>query len=224
MKITMMVLALATVMSTMLGCSHKGQIKEVNDQIDVRGKLGDKDIGIDENDKAVIQESIAVEDELRTMTWKNYEADRKLKSEREQLTTCRTDLADPRLGGNKQIEAVPAIEVTENQGKVDEKMGVASNGQIKLVKRTMLEEKLENQKQYNESLNGLLTTVSQSRENCERELGYARVAKGLPAERYTAQGHYGPEGNFIVNRKAEHNLDDAFRIRGMESQVAEETK
>ncbi len=60
--------------------------------------------------------------------------------------------------------------------------------------------------------------LSSHRENCERELGYVRVAHGLPAERYNALGYYGPQGNFIVTRPAERNLDDAFRI------LAEQTR
>jgi hypothetical protein len=207
------ILALALV----VGCSSK-KLKPVDENIDVKAKMGNSDIGINEDEDAVIQESVAVEDELRKLTWQNYETERKLKSEREELIRCRTDLADPRLSGNKKLEPIPELQISEDLSKVQQKLGITKSGRIKVVKKEFLQDRMDKETRYKESIESLLNVLADHRQNCERDLGYVRVQHGLPAQRYTAEGYHGPKGNFVVTRPAEKNLDDAFRI------LAEQTR
>jgi hypothetical protein len=200
-----------------VGCASK-KLKPVDEKIDVKAKMGDKEIGINEDEDAVIQESVAVEDELRKLNWQNYETERKLKSEREDLIRCRSELADPRLGGNKKMDPIPELEISEDLSKVQQKLGITQSGRIKVVKKEFLTDRMEKETRYRDSLNSLLKVLEGHRKECERDLGYVRVQHGLPAERYPAIGHYGPQGNYIVTRPAEKNLDDAFRI------LAEQTR
>jgi hypothetical protein len=199
------------------GCASK-KLKQIDEEIDVKATMGSKEIGLNDSEEAVIQESVAVEDELRKLTWQNYETERKLKSEREELIRCRTDLADPRLGGNKKLEPIPELELSKDLSKIQAQLGITKNGRIKVVKKEYLKDRMEKEERYRDSLDSLLNVISAQRVNCERDLGYVRVQHGLPSDRYPAQGYYGPEGNFIVTRAAERNLDDAFRI------LAEQTR
>ncbi|MGZ3704568.1 MAG: hypothetical protein ACXWP1_00985 [Bdellovibrionota bacterium] len=201
----------ALILTVLPACSsHK--VKPVDEPLDVKGKMGDTEIGMNKDDQAVVQDQVAVEDELRTMTWKNYEAERKIKQNREDLIQCRTDLADPRLGGNKKLDSIPDLAMKEDMGKQDEKIGLTQTGRIKVVKKQFLDEKIEKQREWAESLDKVGKEVEQQRVDCERDLGYKRVEHGLPADRYPALGYYGPQGNFVVTRPAEHTLDDAFKI------------
>lgn len=198
-------------------CASK-KIDKVDEKLDVKATMGDKEIGLNDDEEAVIQESVAVEDELRKLTWVNYEKERKLKSERDFLIRCRTDLADPRLSGNKKLEPIPELEMSKDLSKVQQKLGITDNGRIKVIKKEFLKDRMEKEEKYTESLDHLTKVIEQHRVDCERDLGYVRVQHGLPSERYPAIGHYGPQGNFIVTRPAERNLDDAFRI------LAEQTR
>ncbi len=101
---------------------------------------------------------------------------------------------------------------------MQEKIGITQNGRIKVVKKQFINERIEKEREYRESLEKLVKVIQENRVECERDLGYVRVAHGLPSLRYTAEGYYGPHGNFIVTRPAERNLDDAFRI------LAEQTR
>jgi hypothetical protein len=200
------------------GCASK-KLKPADEVVDVRAHMGQNtEIGLDDEDDAVIQQSTAVEDELRKTTWLNYETERKLKQEREDLIRCRADLADPRLSGNKRLDPIPELEVTQDLSKVQQKIGVTRSGRIKVVKKEYLNDRMEKETQYKDSLESLLKVISNHREECERDLGYVRVQHGLPSSRYPAEGYYGPKGNFIVTRPAEKNLDDGFRI------LAEQTR
>lgn len=199
------------------GCASK-KLKPVDENLDVKAKMGSKEIGLNDDEEAVIQENVAVEDELRKLTWQNYETERKLKSEREELIRCRTDLADPRLSGNKKLEPIPELEIAKDLSKVQQQLGITQNGRIKVIKKEYLTDRMEKEERYRESLDSLLNVISVQRVNCDRDLGYMRVQHGLSSERYPAQGYYGPEGNFIVTRPAERNLDDAFKI------LAEQTR
>lgn len=214
MKRSLFVLVL---MVALPACSSN-KIKPVDEPIEVKGKMGDQEIGINEDNEGIIQDSVAVEDELRALGWKNYETERKLKRERADLVQCRTELADPRLGGNKKLDRIPELEISGNLSKVQEKIGLTQNGRIKVVKKQFINERIEKEREYRESLDKLVKVIQENREECERDLGYVRVAHGLPAQRYSAQGYYGPQGNFVMTRPAEKNLDDAFKI------LAEQTR
>lgn len=194
------------------GCASK-KLKPVEEQIDVKANVGNKEIGLNQEEEAVIQETVPVEDELRALTWQNYEIERKLKAEREDLIRCRTDLADPRLSGNKELETIPELEITDDLSKVQQKLGITPSGRIKVIRKEFLVDKIEKENRYKDSLESLLKVISQHQKNCERELGYIRVQHGLPSKRYQAEGFLGPEGNFIVTRASEKNLDDAFKIQ-----------
>jgi len=209
---------LGIVLIALLSACASKKLKPIDETIDVKAKMGDKEIGINEDEDAVIQESVAVEDELRKLNWQNYETERKLKSERDDLIRCRKDLADPRLAGNKKLEPIPELEISRDLSKVQQKLGITKSGRIKVVKKEFLQDRFEKETRYKESLESLLKVISENRSECERELGYARVQHGLPSERYAAVGYHGPQGNFIVTREAERNLDDAFRI------LAEQTR
>lgn len=202
-----------------VGCASK-QIKPIEEKLDIKAQVGTKEIGINESEEAIVQESTPVEDELRKITWQNYETERKLKSEREDLIRCRTELADPRLGGNKQMDAIPELEISEDLSKVQQKLGITPSGRIKVIRREYLVDKIEKEGRYRDSLDSLLGILNQHKNNCERELGYIRVQHGLPAQRYPAEGYFGPEGNFIVTRASEKNLDDAFKILATQTRKA----
>jgi hypothetical protein len=217
-RIYMKRLVLTLLLLTILPACSSNKIKPVDEPLDVKAKLGDQEIGMNEDDEGIIQDSVAVEDELRALSWKNYDTERKLKQERFDLVQCRTELADPRLSGNKKLEAIPELEISENLTKVQEKIGITQNGRIKVVKKQFINERIEKEREYRDSLDKLVKVIHDNRIECERDLGYTRVAHGLPSQRYTAEGYYGPHGNFIVTRPAERNLDDAFRI------LAEQTR
>lgn len=206
-----------TLLIALPACSSN-KIKPVDEPLDVKGKLGDQEIGLNEDNEGIIQDSVAVEDELRALSWKNYDTERKLKQERSDLVQCRTELADPRLGGNRKLETIPELEISANLSKVQEKIGLTQNGRIKVVKKQFINERIEKEREYRESLEKLVKVIQDNRVECERDLGYVRVAHGLPSQRYNSEGYYGPHGNFIVTRPAERSLDDAFRI------LAEQTR
>jgi|GEM_PF-619753 len=211
-------LILTLLLLTALPACSSNKIKPVDEPLDVKAKLGDQEIGMNEDDEGIIQDSVPVEDELRALSWKNYETERKLKQERFDLVQCRTELADPRLSGNKKLDTIPELEISANLSKVQEKIGITQNGRIKVVKKQFINERIEKEREYRDSLDKLVKVIQDNRVDCERDLGYIRVSHGLPSQRYAAEGYYGPHGNFIVTRSAERNLDDAFRI------LAEQTR
>jgi len=201
-----------------LSACSSNKIKPVDEPLEVKGMLGDQEIGLNENNEGIIQDSVAVEDELRALSWKNYETERKLKQERSALVQCRTELADPRLSGNKKLDVIPELEISANLSKVQEKIGLTQSGRIKVVKKQFIHERIEKEREYRESLEKLVKVIQENRIECERDLGYMRVAHGLPSQRYASEGYYGPHGNFIVTRAAERSLDDGFKI------LAEQTR
>ena len=187
--------------------------KAVDNQIDVKGSTQNGVIGLKDG-KAIIQEESLADQELRRQQWTNYELERALVDEHYWLKRCRTEIADPRLGGNGELKEIPEIDNMKSTTEVREEFGVVNNGDLKFVKREDYLERIGNERKYEQSLRQLLKLVLKSKADCERQMGYARLKIGLPSARYSGKYTYtemGAIGETI--QENENNLDDAFRIK-----------
>ena len=202
------------------GCSsNPNKAREIDNKIDAKGAVGGSTVGVDGNKEVVVQTETAADVELRELNWKIYDAERKIVSEREQLTRCRTELADPRLGGTGEMTEIPEIDEMKTPNAIKEEIGLTESGELKVVKKEMFGEKLAAQRKYMGALESATKTIAKFKGTCEREMGYARVKHGLPAQRYAAKGHHSG-GTWVQQRAPERNLDDAFRIQSEESTAA----
>jgi len=192
---------------------RQGQIGK-EEKIDVRGSFGKQEIGFDSNQQAVLRDSDPVEDALRKLTWENREKERKYETSYEELVSCRSDLADPRLNGNKKVSIAP-IEKRKNL-KREKRLAISENGRIVVVATESLKEKLEQEQRWNDSLDVLVEQVADTVAECHRELGYKRQEAGLPPEKFKTEGYYDSEGRYIVTRRGEASLTDALKIQAKE--------
>jgi hypothetical protein len=210
-EVMILALSLAT------GCStNPYKVKEVDADVkSTHGSIQGATIAIDKNDQAIIQKENDAEVELREQTWKNYDLEKKLNYDYGQLKQCQNELADPRLGGSGQVTEIPDLDVINRLPEKKEEFGITKNGQLVMVKREMYLDRLKAERQYEEVLKSASKTVAKHKDGCEYSLSIARVKNGLPASRYAAQGHFSGE-QYIQERPAEHNLDDAFRILASE--------
>ena len=147
---------------------RQGQIGK-EEKIDVRGSFGKQEIGFDSNQQAVLRDSDPVEDALRKLTWENREKERKYETFYEELVSCRSDLADPRLNGNKKVSIAP-IEKRKNL-KREKRLAISENGRIVVVATESLKEKLEQEQRWNDSLDVLVEQVADT----VAEIGRAHV-------------------------------------------------
>jgi hypothetical protein len=87
------------------------------------------------------------------------------------------------------------------------------NDQIKVKKEMNFTEELKSERAHEESIRSMQRLVSAQTEECEHELGIARVKAGLPEKRYTAEGYFTEDGTWVETRKGEQSLGDAFEIQ-----------
>ena len=195
------------------GCSSS--VKKIDTEMDVKGTTQNGSVGVKDG-QAVIQQEVMADQELRSQQWRNYELERNLLDEHVWLKRCRTEVADPRLGGNGILADIPDIDQMKSSTQVREDFGITESGQLKFVKREDYMARLKSERSYEDSVKAMLRTVQKSRTSCEREMGYSRVKYGLPATRYQGRMTYTQGGNIDkVLQENENSLDDAFRIRDL---------
>lgn len=200
------------------GCSSN-KVKNTNTELTKDSQYRDGRIGIDKDDRVIIQEEQRLENELRKIAWDNYGKLQDIESRHNLLHRCRADIADPRLGGSGEMVEIPELDTLNSVEQWREEIAINQDGQLRVVKREDYKQRLENERKYNDQLRSQLKIVRKHLRKCERQMGHARVRAGLPAQRYKAKGRY-QNGIYKMEREAEQTLDDAFRIRSKESAKA----
>lgn len=201
-------------------CASDDAVKEVDTKLDVKTRVDGKEIGVNDDDEAIIQEKTDAGDELRSLEWANTRLMERLETDYNELKRCREDVSDVRLGGSGDVSAIPEIDKMKNLTEVKEEFGMDEDGKLVVVKREKFKDKLTQEKKFQETLKTMQKAISQHRVECERRMRLARVKAGLPAQRYTAQGFFDNNGTWNETRKAEITLDDAFDIKKRETKQA----
>jgi hypothetical protein len=201
-------------------CANPYKVKDLDDsKIEKKAEYRGATIGINEDREVVIEERTSADSELRKLAAKAYDLEVRLAHENEELTRCRDELSDPRLGGSGKIVDIPEVDQLKPLSEVKEEFGITKDGKLSFVKQEKFLDRLSNQRKYQETLTEQLKLTEKHRQSCTREMRAARVKNGLPGERYSGQGHY-ENGKYIQTRRAEKNLDDAFAIASEEAAQA----
>jgi len=204
--------SLATVSVLFLvACSTtNNKAEDLELDLDLKGSVDGKKIGIDDDGDVIIQSETDASDELRTQTWVNSKLEDDISREYIDLKRCREDLADPRLGGSGEVTKIPEVDNLKSANEVKEKFGIDEDGNLKVVKKEYFMEKLRKERKYEKSLKNMKKILAKNNESCQRHMGRARLSQGLPARRYEATGYFTSDGVWIGTEKAERSLDDAF--------------
>lgn len=200
-----------------VGCSTNPHvIKPVSDNLEGDyGRVDGQRIGLNDKKEVVIQKERSGEAELNIQQMENAETEQKVTTLHEKLAQCRKEQVDPRLGGSGNMVAIPEIDSMKGTTDVKEEIGLGKNGEFKVVKREYYLDRLKLERHYADTLSEMLKALNRFSRTCNQELSAARVKVGLPAERYEAVGHFEDGGRWVMDRKGEKSLDDAFEIQAM---------
>jgi len=214
-----LVLALTIAVGVLLsmfvnGCTtNSHEVKKIETSLEAKGQVGTRTVGITPNNELVLQEEQTAADELRVQESVNEQLLGVYESERFELKRCRMDLADPRLGGNGVIPPISEIDGMKAPETIREEIGLAEDGEVKVVKRSYYTDKLNLERTYEKSLQRMTTAISRHKEECEFRMAQARRAAGLPSQRYSGSGYFTNDGVWVQTRRVETSLDDAFAIQ-----------
>ena len=195
----------------LFGCASN-QVKQLDTEIDVKGTSDLGTIGLKDR-VAIIQKQTNADDELRALQWQNNQMEDKLTSEWYSLKRCRTDMADPRLGGNGEIVAVPEIDNMKQASDVAEEFGLNEKGSLQFVTREDFMKRIQVERDFGVTLSHMFKTVRDAKEQCELKMGMARIKAGLPEQRVQGISKYDADGNIVKTVQAnENSVDDAFKL------------
>jgi len=122
-------------------------------------------------------------------------------------------LSDPRLGGNGELSKMPPMNTIKKAVAVKEELGLEGDKLI-VLKQSSFRDQLQVEKDYTKSLNVMLSEVKQTKQECERKMGVARVKAGLPSKRQKGEVKFSPNGVVEeVLKIQEKSLDDAFKTK-----------
>jgi hypothetical protein len=206
-------LIIASMLVFAVGCASSAvKVEKVETAMESKAQSFGETIGIDKQGQAIIQKEDPVENELREQRWKNADLENILRSSYENLGQCQENVADSRLGGNGEVPELPEVDAAADVSKIKETIGLNEQGNLVVVKKELLNDRIARERKYEQSLKHSVKIVQKHEKVCERKLANARVKSGLPAKKYMSEGHYASDGSWVQIRAAEHNLDDAFRF------------
>jgi hypothetical protein len=209
---------------TLSACANPYKVRELDEsKLEKKGEIQGAVIGINENREVVIEQKSDADSELRKLGATAYDLEVRLARSHEDLSRCREELSDPRLGGSGRIVEIPEIDQLKPAGEVKEEFGITKEGKLSFVRKEMFLDRLQGQRKYNDTLREQLKLMEKHQRDCARDMRAARVKNGLPGERYSGQGQY-VNGRYVQTRRAEKNLDDAFAIASEEAAKASTSK
>ena len=160
---------------SLAGCATTEHTVETieTQNIDIKGRTIDGGkIAVNDQGQAIVQLEKSAEDELNVQDLVNTRFQDELHNEMFHLGDCRAQTADPRNGGSGEVTPLPAVDQMEPAKSVQEKLGLTEDGDLKLVSREFLDQKLASLRKYERSLRTMIGTVKPFREECERKLSY----------------------------------------------------
>ncbi len=210
MKHAFLALALTTV-----SCASPYAVRTIEpEKLEIKGKVGDQILALNEKDEAILQEEVKAQDELRIAEAVNYSFLEDARSLSAELYRCRKDMADPRLGGSGKLPDEIDVEDMATPVPVKERFGKdAENGDLKFVRQTYYQDRLKSAKSHRTSLERIIKLLKRQYEECEFKMTQARHKAGLPGQRYMAEGYFNEQGKWVETRKGEMHLDDGFDIQ-----------
>ena len=196
-------------------CTSDYAVKEVDTELESKGNVGTAVIGLNNKDEVIIQDNRKADAELTDLIFDNNRFESEIKYEYYEIKRCRRDRADPRLGGNGETVSLPRVDFNRPTPSTEE-LGLDKDGNLVIVKRSQFKDRLKNEREKNENLRSLHAKVKEMKDDCEIQMGQARVKAGLPSERFQGQVEVHSDGTIKKTINAhEKNLDDAFRIMRM---------
>jgi len=213
------VLKMLPVVVFVMACSSDKNIAKRIDDSDVKVKDkidNNSSVVVNKKDEVLVKNEVSASGELRKIQFANSKLEADLNVEKSALERCRIDIADERLGGNGQIAEIPAVDNLKNSEDVKQELGITEAGEVKLVSQEFYMQRLDSEKKYGKTLKETVALVKKHRMECESKMGALRVKNGIPAKRYEAKGKYDSKGNWIMERAAEQNLDDAYDLMNKE--------
>ena len=188
-------------------------IKQLDTSLEPKGTTNEGGVVGLKDGEAVIMKKTAADDELRVVQWKNFQLENDLNHEYHMTKWCYEDLSDPRLGGNGELSSMPPMNTIKKAVEVKEELGLEGEKLI-VLKQSSFKEQLQVEKDYTKSLSLMIAEVKQTKQECERKMGVARVKAGLPSKRQKGEVKFSPNGVVEeVLKIQEKSLDDAFKTK-----------
>ena len=153
--------------------------KEVTTDLEVKGQFGESSVGINKDNKIIVQEKTRGDDELRSLTWANNDLETAVNHERQELEDCRLYLADSRLGGGGSDEHNDLPTLANQSSDTTEEVGLDERGDLIILKEEDFNKRLQNERRRRNSLQKEVKLVKKYTQKCKIRLASGRASVSL---------------------------------------------
>lgn len=225
---TLFIVLVLFLSSTLTSCIKDSPyvLQPVITKMEQKGNVRGHKLGINEEGEFILQKEENADSELMIQQNVNLAFEDELRGESFQLERCRTELADPRLGGSGEVPKIMDVDNMSSVEKVREAIGLTEKGEAKVVKKTKYLDILYAERQLESTLRSMIYSIKQHKKVCLFKMNIARRKAGLPSMWVQGWGYYDKKGNWIQTQPDEGSLDDAFeeqaRRKNLKSQERKE--
>lgn len=151
------------------GCmtGSPNKVQSVETRLEVKGQVGDRKLGINEKNEAIIQEEVLAESELNTQKNVSMFFQEKLDSAVYGLKECLLEKSRKKNGGSGNYPAVPTATELKNLSEIREEFGITEDGSLKVIRKSSFIEELKKERLVTERIRKELANIKDLAEKCE---------------------------------------------------------
>lgn len=148
-------------------CAHDpDEVKEIDTRLTEAGTVGKRQIGVDANNRMIVQTQKELDDELRSAVWFNSQMLFEVRYLLFRLKSCFAQKKDQIVSGD--FETLDIAVVHEAETKTDkEDLGINSDGQFRLVTKEGYTKRLAYERDQKKRLVLLKEQVNDQLQRCE---------------------------------------------------------
>lgn len=151
--------------------------QDIKSEMTPMGKVDDGTYGTNDDGEVIIQEEKDPGAELMIVKRVNQNLFLELERDAFDLNSCIQEFSDPKLGGDGKYKKVDDYESLRPRYESEEKMGMAEDGKLKIVKRQYLAKTLNDANAQTKKLRKMLGYVQGELRKCQTDLRYKKAAK-----------------------------------------------
>lgn len=151
----------------LISCSHDpDQVKEIDTRLISAGSVGKNEIGVDKNNRMLVQTQKELDNELRSAIWLNSQTLFELKYLLSRLSSCFIEKKESLTSSDFPVLDLSVIEEIENKEEKEE-LGLNSKGEYKLITKEGYTAKLKAERVLKKKLVSLKRKVKNQLLRCE---------------------------------------------------------
>jgi len=201
-----------------VGCFTTNKVQTLDTRLDVKGQVGDRKLGLNDKNEAILQEEVAAESELTTQINVSYYKQERLEMVVEELKICMTERAKLANGGSGSYPSIPESTALKNLAKTEEEFGLVG-GNLRIVRKSSFVETLKMQRLLVERIEKEHNDIKRLLEQCEFDRENSFYARRQKQQKQEAENKVSEPAPQASSSPKQDELNDLLQREGFALQA-----